>query len=111
MLLGSLSFQQGCGIDRLDDDSWVVGCCNCVSLFNGSPNTCGNNAAGRLIHGCARQKDAQSSFLFELEWVSGHCLVCIHELKLMHLGLRGEDLGTPLLRHVYPHCLTEIATI
>ncbi len=35
----------------------------------------------------------------ELKQVSGHHLVRISKLKLMRLGLRKEDLFTPLLRH------------
>jgi hypothetical protein len=46
----------------------------------------------------------------ELERVLGHCLVQIHELGLMHLGLREEDLFTLLLHHGYFHCLMEVAT-
>jgi hypothetical protein len=47
----------------------------------------------------------------ELERVHGHHLVCIHELKLMRLGLHKEDLFTLLLRHGYLHGLTEEATV
>ncbi len=46
-----------------------------------------------------------------LDQVSRHCLVQVHELELMHLGLRKEDLFTLLLRRGYFHRLTEVATI
>ncbi len=47
----------------------------------------------------------------ELEQVSGHHLVCICKLKLMHLGLRKEDLFSLLLCHGNLHHSTEVAII
>jgi hypothetical protein len=47
----------------------------------------------------------------ELEWISGHHLVQVRKLELMHLGLRTEDLFTLLLHHGYFHRLTEVATL
>jgi hypothetical protein len=47
----------------------------------------------------------------ELERVRGHHLVCIHKLKLMHLGLQEEDLFTLLLHCGYLHGLMEVATV
>ncbi len=90
-----------------------------------------------MIHGYARREDEPSSFLLaifvlgnllknascfvgcltlleesdELEQVSGHRLVCIRKLKLMHLKLPKEDLFTPLLCCGYLHRSSEVATI
>jgi hypothetical protein len=47
----------------------------------------------------------------ELERVSGHRLVQVRELELMHLGLHKEDLFTLLLRHGYVHHSMEVATL
>ncbi len=47
----------------------------------------------------------------ELEQVSGHHLVQVHKLELMHLGLCKEDLFTLLLHHGYFHCSMEVATL
>jgi hypothetical protein len=47
----------------------------------------------------------------ELEWVSGHHLVQVRKLELMHLGPCEEDLFTLLLCCGYFHCLTEVATL
>jgi hypothetical protein len=47
----------------------------------------------------------------QLERISRHCLVQVHELELMRLGLRKEDLFTLLLRCGYFHCSTEVATL
>jgi hypothetical protein len=47
----------------------------------------------------------------ELERVSEHCLVQIHKLKLMCLGLRTEDLFTLLLSRGHFHHLAEVATL
>jgi hypothetical protein len=43
--------------------------------------------------------------------VRGHCLVYLHELKLMHLGLCKEDLFALLLRCRHLYCLTDVAAI
>ncbi len=47
----------------------------------------------------------------ELEQVSGHHLVHIHELKLMRLGLHKEDLFTLLLHRGNFHHSMEVATL
>ncbi len=47
----------------------------------------------------------------ELEGVSGHHLVQVCKLELMHLGLHEEDLFILLLHCRYCHCLTEVATL
>jgi hypothetical protein len=47
----------------------------------------------------------------ELKRVRGHHLVGIHKLKLMHLGLREEDLYTLFLHHVYLNRSMEVATV
>ncbi len=47
----------------------------------------------------------------KFEWVSRHHLFQVHELELMCLGLRKEDLFTFLLRHGYFNCSTEVATL
>jgi hypothetical protein len=44
----------------------------------------------------------------ELERVSGHRLVQVHELELMSFGLREEDLLTLLLHHGYFHHSMEV---
>ncbi len=108
--------KDNCGINCLDDNSQVSSCRNCVGCFDDSHDTCGNDAAGSLIHGFARREDEPFLFFWllfilgnlfkiasrfvgcltllevsnELERVSGHHLVQVHELELMHLGLREE---------------------
>jgi hypothetical protein len=83
-----------------------------VSIF------CGNNAAGSSIHGYVRQEDELFSSLLaafvlgdlfenasrlvgcltmlkesnKLERVSRHCLVQVHELQLMRLGLHMKKI-------------------
>jgi hypothetical protein len=47
----------------------------------------------------------------KLEQVSRHHLVQVRELKLMHLGLRGEDLFTLILHRGYFHYWTEVAIL
>jgi hypothetical protein len=43
--------------------------------------------------------------------VRGHLFVCFHELVLMHLGLRKEELFAFLLHCGQLHCLTEVASV
>ncbi len=47
----------------------------------------------------------------KLEQVSGHHLIQVRNLGLMHLGLRKEDLFTLLSQCGYFHCLMEAATL
>ncbi len=47
----------------------------------------------------------------ELERVSRHRLVQVHELELMRLGLHKEDLFTSLLHREYFHHSTDVATL
>jgi hypothetical protein len=46
-----------------------------------------------------------------LERVSRHCFVQVGKLVLVRLGLREEDLFTPLLRRRYVHRLMEVTTL
>jgi hypothetical protein len=92
--------------------------------FDGSRASC-DNAAGSSNHGCMRWEDEPSSSLLAAycpwqsshkclprywqldtaqkgntpKWVCGHCLVCLRELKLMHLGMcKEDDFGLLLCR-------------
>jgi hypothetical protein len=51
-----------CGVDHLDDNSQVISCCDCVGCFDGSCNTCADNADGSLMsqrRATAAQNQAQ----------------------------------------------------
>jgi hypothetical protein len=52
------------GINRIDDKSQVGGRTDHVGCFDDRCNTCGNDAAGSLIHGYALREGELFSFLF-----------------------------------------------
>jgi hypothetical protein len=126
-----------CGIDCLDDNSWISN--YCIALITSMVVAIFMTTMLIVARFMATRGRKMSHFLFlwlllvlgnhlenpshligcltllkesnHIEWVGRHHLVQVWELVLVHLRLRKVDLLTLLLHCGYFHCSTEVATL